>query len=183
MMTQTHGMTGIAVWLSGDTIVRLCGADHPYYVTVIGEIIAWAAAKAPDVDNPDSRPGRQVNKLIPGMSDTINAAFGHRGLTHWAITGVVNGAIIGLIAYLISPSLWWIGLAATVGWITHIAGDCCTYRGAPAYGPFRRDTIRLPYGYRIECGGPIELKVIYPAALAWALAASFTSITADIFQR
>lgn len=175
MMTQTHGMTGIAVWMTGDTIARACGADHSPFVTLAGVVLAWAAAKAPDIDTPDSTPGHQINKLVPGLSNTIQAAFGHRGLTHWATTGLVNGAAIGALACLINPSLWWIGLAVTVGWITHIAGDCCTYRGAPAFGPFRRGMVRTPYGYRIECGGPAETRFVYPAMLVWALSMSIAS--------
>lgn len=176
MMTQTHGITGIAVWMTGDTIARLCGADHPYYITVLGELLAWAAAKAPDIDTPDSHPGRQVNALIPGLSNMIGDVFGHRGVTHWATTGVFSGAAFSALLCLANPSLWWIGLAVTAGWLTHIAGDCCTYRGAPAYGPFRRSPVRLPYGYRIECGGPTEIRIIYPAALTWAVAAASASL-------
>jgi len=182
MMTHTHAMTGLAVWMSGDILTRALGTDHPYYVTLAGALIAWAAAKAPDIDNPDSRPGRQINKIIPGMSDTIEVAFGHRGLTHWATTGLFNGAVLGTIAYLIHPSLWWIGLAVAVGWITHIAGDCFTYRGAPAFGPFRHDPIRIPYGYQIECGGPIEAKVVYPIALVWAMTTFTTSVALAVFS-
>lgn len=182
MMTKTHGMTGIAVWITGDALTRASGTSHPYYVTLAGALIAWAAAKAPDVDNPDSRPGRQINKLIPGMSDAIEAAFGHRGLTHWGITGIVNGLIFGFLACLITPSLWWIGLAVMVGWLTHIAGDCCTYRGAPAYGPFNRDPIRLPYGYRIECGGPVETQFVYPLAVVCALSMFTVSVALTVFS-
>lgn len=181
MMTQTHGATGLAVWMTADTIIRAVGLDHPYSVTIIGALLTWAAAKAPDVDNPDSRPGRQVNKVIPGMSNTIEAVFGHRGLTHWAATGVFTGAALGFVAQLIHPSLWWIGLAVATGWITHVAGDCCTYQGAPAFGPYRRDPIRLPYGYRIECGGPTESRIVYPIALVWAVSTSITSFALTMF--
>ena len=181
MMTQTHGMTGLAVWMSGDTIIRALDLNHPYYVTIAGALITWAAAKAPDIDNPDSRPGRQINKLIPGMSDAIQATFGHRGLTHWASAGIINGAVLGFLACLIHPSLWWIGLAVTVGWLTHIAGDCCTYQGAPLYGPFNRSPIRLPYGYRIECGGPVEARVVYPIAIIWALSMFMMSVAFALF--
>jgi len=182
MMTRTHGVTGLAVWMSGDTLTRALDPHHPYYVTIAGALIAWAAAKAPDIDNPNSRPGRQANKLIPGMSDAIEAAFGHRGLTHWASTGIVNGIALGALAFLINPSLWWIGLAVIVGWLTHIAGDCCTYRGAPAYGPFNRNPVRLPYGYRIECGGPIEARIVYPLAFVWALSMSTMSVALAVFS-
>lgn len=181
MMTQTHGVTGLAMWMSGDTLSRVLDLNHPYYVTIAGALLASVAAKAPDVDNPNSRPGRQINKVIPGMSDTIEAAFGHRGLTHWATIGVFNGAVLGCLSYLIHPSLWWIGLAVTVGWLTHIVGDCCTYRGAPAGGPFNRDPIRLPYGYRIECGGTVETRIVYPSAVALALVTSTTSLALTMF--
>lgn len=182
MMTKTHAMTGLAVWMSGDAITRALDTGHHYYVTLAGALIVWVAAKAPDVDNPDSRPGRQVNKLIPGMSDAIEAAFGHRGLTHWATTGASIGAALGFVAYLIHPSLWWIGLAVAVGWITHIAGDCVTYQGAPMFGPLRRDPIRLPYGYRIKCGGPIEARIVYPLAFVWALSMSTISVALVVFS-
>lgn len=176
MMTQTHAVTGLAVWMSGDTLIRAFGVDHPYYMTVAGALLAWAAAKAPDIDNPDSRPGRQINRLLPGASDAVQALLGHRGATHWVATGVVNGAALGLIAFLVVSAWWFIGLAVSVGWLTHIAGDCITYRGAPAFGPFRRTPVRLPYGYRIKVGGPIEVKIVYPAAVVWAMSMSAASV-------
>jgi len=182
MMTQTHGVTGLAMWMSGDALARALGANHPYYVTIAGALIAWGAAKAPDIDNPNSRPGRQVNKLIPGLSDMIESVVGHRGLTHWASTGIANGVTLGAIASLINPSMWWIGLAVTIGWLTHIAGDCCTYRGVPAYGPFNLDPIRLPYGYRIECGGQIETRIVYPLTVVWALSVFTTSVALTVFS-
>lgn len=172
MMTQTHGATGIALWATGDALTRVLGSNHHhYYLTLAGALITWVAAKAPDIDNPDSRPGRQLNRIIPGASNVIERILGHRGPTHWISTGIVIGLVVGLLAHTIAPSWWWIGLATTAGWSIHIAGDCCTHKGAPAYGPFRRTPIRLPYGYRIECGGEIETNIIRPAAALWALLA------------
>jgi inner membrane protein len=182
MMTQTHGVTGIAVWMSGDTLTRALDLNHPYYVTLAGALIAWVAAKAPDIDTPDSRPGRLANRLIPGISDLINSVFGHRGLTHWASTGIIIGVTLGALSCLVHPSLWWTGLAVTTGWIVHIAGDCCTHRGAPVYGPFRRTPVRLPYGYRIECGGTTETWVIYPMSAVCALTMSIVSVTLAVSQ-
>lgn len=175
MMTQTHAITGLAAWMAGDAALRAF-TDHPYTTTIAGACIAFYAAKAPDIDNPDSRPGRQINRLIPGLSDTIESVFGHRGITHWAVTGLINGAIIGFLASMVNASLWWIGLAVAVGWTAHIAGDCCTYRGAPAFAPFRRGVVRLPYGYRIECGGQDEIEIVYPASLVFALLMSAVSL-------
>ena len=176
MMTQTHGMTGIGAWMTADTLTRAAGLAHPYYVTLIGAVAALIAAKAPDIDTPDSRPGRQLNRLIPGAADTIEAVCGHRGLTHWASVGLCVGGAIGALAHMINPSLWWIGLAISVGWIVHIAGDCCTYQGVPAFGPFRFDAVRLPYGWRIECGGKTETRIIYPMSIVWAFSMSITSL-------
>lgn len=182
MMTRTHGMTGIAVWMGGDTLTRMFDLHHPYYLTLAGALITWSAAKAPDIDNPCSKPGQQINMIIPGASEMIEATFGRRGITHWAGTGIANGLVIGFLACLIHPSLWWIGLAVIVGWLTHIAGDCCTYQGAPAYGPFIRKAVRLPYGYRIECGGPAEVKTVYPLALTLALSMTLASVALTVFS-
>lgn len=182
MMTKTHAATGFAAWMAGDTIVRIIGSDHPYYIAIAGGLIAYNAAKAPDIDNPDSRPGRQINNLLPGLSNAINALLGHRGATHWIATGVFNGAALGVLAVLVYPPLWWVGLAVMVGWTTHIIGDCCTYQGAPAYGPFTTRPVRLPYGYRIECGGNIETTIVYPAALVAAVATVPVSIAYVLFN-
>jgi len=167
--------------MSSDALTRALDLNHHPSVTVFGALITWVASKAPDIDNPRSRPGQQLNKIIPGMSDTIKDMFGHRGLTHWGSVGITNGIIIGTIAMVINPSLWWIGLAATVGWITHILGDCCTYKGAPAYAPFSRSMVRLPYGYRLESGGTTEFLVVYPLAFVWALLMTMASVALTLF--
>lgn len=181
MMTQTHGITGIAVWMTGDALTRVCQLHHPYWITLAGALIAWEAAKAPDIDNPDSRPGRAANRLVPGMSTTIESLFGHRGLTHWASTGIAIGVTIGSLASLIHPTLWWIGLAIAIGWLTHLAGDACTYQGVPAYGPFSNRPIRLPYGKRIACGGKTETQFVYPLVRVWESLAFLSSAALAVF--
>lgn len=182
MMTQTHGPSGAALWLTGDALTRVLGANHPYYLTLAGTLIALCAAKAPDIDNPDSAPAHALNRLIPGASEVIEEMLGHRGATHWASTGIALGVGTGLLASIVDPHWWIAGLALSVGWIAHIAGDCCTYQGAPAYGPFRRTMIRLPRGYRIRSGGHIEATRIRPATITWAWIALGISATLSILH-
>lgn len=182
MMTQTHGPSGAALWLTGDALTRALGADHPYYLTLAGAVIALAAAKAPDIDNPDSHPAHVIDRFIPGASRAVNTLLGHRGATHWISTGIFLGASIGFLASLLCPAWWVAGLAVTVGWTAHIAGDCCTYQGAPACGPFRRASVRLPYGCRVETGGITEITLVHPAIITWAWMSLAVSSALAIFN-
>lgn len=169
MMTITHAITGGAAWLTTATAVH--HHIHPV-VAGVGTLLAVYAAKAPDIDNPGSRPAHQVNKLIPGLSVWLEQNLGHRGLTHWGITALGTGAIFALLFGALSTTLWWIGLAIGIGWLTHILGDCLTWRGAPLLAPFTNRPVRLPYGLRFQTNGTFERLVIRRLVEFWAAAAT-----------
>ena len=174
MMTRTHAMTAITVWLAGDILTRVSDSGHPYAVTLAGAAIAWGSAIVPDIDTPDSRLGRR----LPRLSSAISAVCGgHRGATHWAVTALMIGAVTGLLAWYLDPSLWWVGLAVTTGWGVHLAGDCCTYRGVPLWGPVSRAPVRLPYGWRIASSGRGEHRVYVVARVLamvlWVLSSAY----------
>jgi membrane-bound metal-dependent hydrolase YbcI (DUF457 family) len=228
MMTRTHGVSGVAVWMTGDIVAQLTHIPLPRTVVLAGAIATYVAAKAPDVDHPDSRPGHILNRVLPGAPYLINRLLGHRGVTHWAITGIFLGILVGLVGQTIPDgvlsiigglitgllvmrairrfrrrlwsvgiivgiiisatititptAIWGIGVAVTVGWTTHILGDCLTYQGAPALGPFTLRPVRTPYGYRFPVGGTIETGLVYPTVLTWAIVATVGSIVLTVFN-
>jgi membrane-bound metal-dependent hydrolase YbcI (DUF457 family) len=166
MMTSTHAPIGVASWLTTATLL----GDHIDPIIVgVGAVLAWTAAKIPDIDNPNSDPGRQLDKLVPGLPAWLAQTTGHRGITHWGITAIGAGVVFALLGGAVDDTLWWLGVAVGLGWITHVIGDCLTWNGAPLLAPFTRRTTRPPYGYRIRVNGPFERQVIRPAARLWAL--------------
>lgn len=169
MMTTTHAITGAAAWLTTATAVH--HHIHPA-VAGAGAVLAWYAAKAPDIDNPDSTPARQIDKLIPGLPAWLKQNFGHRGLTHWGITALGIGTAFALLFGALSTTLWWLGLAIGVGWLTHILGDCLTWRGAPLMAPFTDQPVRPPYGMRFQTNGTFERLVVRRFVEFWAAIAT-----------
>lgn len=228
MMTRTHGASGVAVWMTGDAVAQLTHIPLPRPVVLAGAIAAYLAAKAPDIDHPDSRPGHLLNRYLPGASDLINRLLGHRGVTHWAITGLLVGLVVGLIGQIIPKgilsfllglvvgllvirpirrihrhlwgvgiiiglvvgaiadftptAIWAVGVAVCVGWTTHILGDCVTYQGAPALGPFTLRPVRTPYGARFAVGSSFETGLVYPTVLTWAIVATTGSVVLTVFN-
>lgn len=174
MKTNTHSMIGVTLWMGGDTILRLLGMDLSGAETLFGVSVVWFMSKAPDIDNPHSAPGHAINRMVPGLSDTINWVGGHRGPTHWISTGLAVSLILGLLAVWISPLLWWVGAGTAIGWVSHVVGDCCTYRGVRIFGPFGKNVVRLPYGFRFESGGRFEVQVIAPLISIFMLAVTIT---------
>lgn len=170
MMTSTHAVSGAAAWL---TLVAATTSVHHIHPGVVaaGTLLAWGAAKAPDIDNPGSRPARQVDRLIPGLSEWLSQAAGHRGVTHWGVTAVILGALSEALFSALNPALWVLGLAVGLGWLAHILGDCLTWAGTPLLAPFRAGVVRPPYGWRFETGGVFERQIVRPLLWTWALVA------------
>lgn len=166
MMTKTHAITGGAAWLT--TATAFHHHIHPA-VVVAGTALAWFSAKAPDIDNPDSLPAHQIDKLTPGLSTWIEQHAGHRGCTHWGVTALGTGAVFAVIFGAISTMLWWLGLAIGIGWLAHVLGDCLTWSGAPLMSPFTARPVRPPYGWRIQTNGKCERLVIRRVAEFWAI--------------
>lgn len=169
MMTTTHAITGAAAWLT--TATALHHHIHPAVVGA-GTVLAWYSAKAPDIDNPDSRPAHQVDRLIPGLPAWINQHAGHRGITHWGATAIGTGAVFTTLFSALSTTLWWLGLAIGIGWLTHILGDCLTWQGAPLVAPFNNQPVRPPYGWRFQTNGVFERLVVRRFAEFWAITAT-----------
>lgn len=162
MIGINHRLSGLAAWMTGSAIIQ-----PPIPVIIAGAAMTYGAAGLPDIDNPDSHAGHQLNRIIPGASEAIHDLVGHRTVTHWAATGIVLGLIVGFGAFLVHPSLWWIGLAFGGGWVIHSIGDCLTWSGSPLLGPFIRRPVRPPYGWRFQVGGKFEIQVITPLMIIW----------------
>lgn len=172
MMSHNHAITGAAAWLTTSAALH----PHPT-VAAAGTIIAWYAARLPDVDNPNSRPAHQLNRIAPGLPRWLNRHAGHRGITHWGSVAFFVGLLIASLFSLVVPPLWWLGLAVGIGWITHILGDCLTWDGAPLLAPFTFRPVRPPYGLRFKVGGRIERYIVHPLAVLWAVAAALAFVS------
>lgn len=167
MMTHTHGISGAAAWITMSAILY----PHPVIVAA-GTGIVWSAATLPDIDNPDSRPGHQLDQLIPGLPVWLEQHAGHRGITHWGISAVLLGGILAFLLAAITPVLAWLGVAVGLGWLVHILGDCLTWQGAPLLAPFVDKSIRPPYGWRFKTGGRFELLIVRWVFFIWLVAAT-----------
>jgi len=159
MLNRTHALTGVSGWLILATIFH----EHINPgVAVAGAALACLTAQVPDIDHPESKPGRILNSIAPNMSELIEQRFGHRGITHRILTAITAGGIASLCLYALSPSLWWLGLAIGIGWIIHILGDCLTHSGVMMFAPFSKVVVRPPYGWRLKTGGDFEMLVLRP---------------------
>lgn len=137
-MGRSHALSGAAVWLGGCAGLVMEHAARPGWVTVLGGAVVCAgAALLPDIDHPNSRITHAGGAVTEALCWVVRRG-GHRGPTHYLSSGVLAGAVAGGLAALLSPVLWWIGLAVGAGWVAHILGDGCTEGGVPLWGPWDR---------------------------------------------
>jgi hypothetical protein len=168
----THTWTNTAGWLTGVVVFQATTGRLLLAPMILGGALVVATSRLPDIDHPDSGPGRRMSRLLPGFPQLLKRAFGvRRSPTHWGGVAVCAGILTGSLASVVSPSLWWVGLAIGGSWLAHIAGDCLTWQGAPLYAPLSLRMIRPRRGNRFECGGTFERRLVQPAAMAWCLLA------------
>lgn len=100
------------------------------------------AALLPDVDHPGSAVGRRLRPL----SLALEAAAGHRTVTHtvWFCLAAALG--LGLLSALAGgclppalslplPTPWEMGVCALLGGLSHLALDACTRSGVEPFAP------------------------------------------------
>lgn len=128
-----HGATHLTWGLCAGAIA---GAQfgHTWQSTAIGAAAGGVSGLAPD--------WLQVN--IPGASQQIKGAFGHRGFSHWLWTPLA--AVI--LARSVAPP-WLLG-AFLAGWVSHIMLDALA-AGVPAFWPFGRLTLA-----HVKTGGNLD---------------------------
>lgn len=184
MMGKTHCASGVAAWLIGCVAVDAIGW-HPSTTAVIaGATAAGISAYLPDVDAPHSKaslmlsPSYHLRGLLrrdrrlrwigrspshPLIGTLVNAAFGHRGWTHTAIAALLAGLVPGVPTMLLDQSMWWVGLAVSVGYLAALAGDASTKSGIQFFRPFSDATIHLlPPMLRFTTGKRPERLLVVP---------------------
>jgi membrane-bound metal-dependent hydrolase YbcI (DUF457 family) len=164
-MGVTHHLSGAVVWLVGCAGLHAAGVDVGPVPTVAGAALCGMGALLPDLDHPQSMASRSLGLVSRIVSAGIRAGSGHRGPTHWGIVGVVLGVVVGVLAMLADPGLWWVGLAVGGGYVVHVLGDCLTDAGAPLFGPWCRRPVGVWVPLRFKTGRRgfwVELWLVRP---------------------
>jgi membrane-bound metal-dependent hydrolase YbcI (DUF457 family) len=174
MMGDSHEASTLAVWFTAVGVAQHVGLHPQIIPTTAGAFLAYSVCRLPDVDNPDSRPG----KAFPRTSRFLDRTTGHRGVTHWALTALVVGVATGTVPVLVTPTMWWIGASIGGSWLLHILFDCLTWEGVAMLRPFSRTRIRPRYGHRFECGGKFERKLLLPTMIVIAVGAAALDVAA-----
>jgi inner membrane protein len=119
-----RGMTHLAGGICAAAIVGNI-SNVSYTTLAAGMAVAGIAALVPD----------WINVAVPGIN--IRGAMGHRGFTHWILTGVITS----LSVMMVSPSLavFWAG-----GYTSHLVLDMMTERGVPVLWPIPGQVSLLP---------------------------------------
>jgi inner membrane protein len=138
------------------------------------------AGLLPDIDSPGSTIGRRTWPV----SSLVNAAAGHRGLTHtvWFCLAASLGLaalspIVGVYAghyyhFHTWPAAWLVGTLVLLGALSHLVLDACTVSGIKPFAPlsFGPSWLKHPRG-PVRTGGLMEL----PLMLIFLLAVCKTS--------
>jgi hypothetical protein len=96
---HAHGLSGALVWLGGALVVERAGYRLDAAAVIGGVAVATGMAVAPDLDVQGTAaralgwPTRLVAYVISWLTE-------HRGMTHWAVTGVVLAALVSATATL-----------------------------------------------------------------------------------
>lgn len=128
-----HGATHLTWGLCSGAVAG-AHLGHTWQTTAIGATVGGIAALAPD--------WLQIN--IPGASQQIKGAFGHRGFSHWLWTPLA----VAILARPVAPL--WILAAFLAGWLSHITLDALA-DGVPVFWPFGRLTLA-----HVKTGGKLD---------------------------
>lgn len=165
MLGVTHRLSGAVVWLGGCAGLHAAGVEVGPAIEVAGAGLCALGSLLPDIDHPKSMISRSLGWASRLVSAGIRLGCGHRGPTHWGIVGVALGLVVGALAALVDPGLWWVGLAVGGGYVIHIGGDACTDAGAPLLGPWCRRPVGLWRPLRFKTGSRgwrVELWLVQP---------------------
>lgn len=167
MLGVTHFSSGIAIWLSACSAMQHISVNVSADVIWLGAAACSVGALLPDIDHPSSAISRSAWPVTAIISKAMNSKFGHRGVTHYAISSVACLLLIP-IAVTISSSLWWIPLSLCAGYLIHILGDACTVCGVPIFGPWDTRNIGIWRPMRFKTGRNgfyVELWLVQPFIL------------------
>lgn len=127
---------------------------------LVGMAMAAVFALVPDLDSPESTLGKALprwwHRLTPG----------HRGPTHWALSGLLVGGVAwlcGAVSAGGAPASNLFPHLVLGGYLLgHLACDLPTKDGVPLFGPFVRVNVGLPL---FRAGAWFEPAVAYGIAL------------------
>lgn len=163
MLWRTHCLLAVAsLWLlSPDPAI--------WNAATAGPMAASAAfcALLPDLDAGGAKIAHlKIGGIEPLATISLLAhdTFGHRGFMHSALGTVVFGGAAGLVAGHILG--WQAGIAAVVGYASHLAGDACTISGIPILYPRKTRIHLMPLGARLSTGTWPEDIVLVALTLA-----------------
>lgn len=181
MMGRTHLISGVAVGLATVGIAPAGFGAGAVWVSLVA-----VASMAPDLDHPSATLTLKLRYLgslvcwavtvlsrwafrrVQGPADRGDG--GHRHLTHTLVSGPAAGLVtVGVWALLpagLPVGCWTAGLAVTIGWWTHIAGDAITKSGCPLLWPLeirRRRWHRPRLPRPVLTGGVVERWLVRPA--------------------
>jgi inner membrane protein len=157
MTWRTHLAGGIAsLWFM---------AFLPHMLTPdtfgLAALSAGLGALLPDLDSHTSRLHTVeiygIHPFVP-MSQVVRATFQHRGALHSRL-GVVFVAVCFALPLIIFTG-WVMGIALLLGYVSHLALDCCTPRGLRLKWPAPDHAFLLPKGTRVTTGSDIEQIVL-----------------------
>jgi len=161
MLGRNHRTSGV---LAGFGVGVVAGLSWP--VLVPFTLLTAVAALLPDLDSYNSIATKCLGPLGHPVCFGLRWASvrlggnAHRGLTHTVAAWLAVSILVTLLVGMTSP-FWWIALAISLGYLTHLAGDIGTIRGLPLLWPYQgwRD-IRMPL--RFKAGGQFENLFIRP---------------------
>lgn len=167
MTGRTHFACGALV---GALTGRLLG--NPISGVAVGAV----AALLPDVDHPGSEVGRRLRPVAV----MLEAAAGHRTVTHTVWFCLFTGLIFWLLSLFLAPFIsaaavplhlkippippsWEVGIFALLGSLSHLALDACTRSGISPLEPVNSYHVSGP----LTTGDPLTE---WPACLLFAAA-------------
>ena len=136
MKGTTHLVIGLSAGMAISSSLGMPPKAVPWFALLLG-------ALTPDLDEEGStisKPSKFLVHLLPkticdvidslmaATSKLTNLLFGHRGMLHWPVVGVV---IMALGWRYQIHWLSWFGF----GYLTHIISDACTRDGVPLFAP------------------------------------------------
>lgn len=117
---------------------------------------------------------------LGGMFDFINSKRKGIGTYLSMLGSLVLTALIAL-GLPEGNNYWWLGVAAGLGTLTHLAGDFPTKMGIPAFWPLkirgkRWYDVSLPSFMRFKAGGTVEKAILFPLFSIATVVAGFAVV-------
>lgn len=142
MRGGTHALAGVAIGAA-------MSGGRPIEIAVVTITAAAIGALLPDLDHPQAALSRRVGIAAA----PVRLFFGHRGATH----GLLAVLLAFVAALAVAPAMQLYGLAAALGYASHIVLDAATFSGVPLFWPWPRRFRVLP----IRTGGTAEKVVLW----------------------